>query len=173
MGRPIRDLTGKVFERLTVVDRAESKDKRGSAYWNCLCECGEIIVVRGGHLTSGNTRSCKCLNREVASVCTPARLTGKREKDAPNYKGGRIKTGKGYIDVLSHDHPNRGKKGYVREHHLVMEKHLGRYLTKDEVVHHKNGIKDDNRIENLMLFATTAEHTAYHWNMRHSEGALA
>jgi len=50
----------------------------------------------------------------------------------------------------------------VRQHRLVMEQHLGRKLTKLEVVHHIDNDKLNNNIDNLKLYATTAEHTRYH-----------
>ena len=75
---------------------------------------------------------------------------GKRGKDVPGWKGGRRKRPDGYIQIRKPDHP-RAVKGYVNEHRLVVEQALGRYLKPSEFVHHINGIKDDNRLENLRL----------------------
>ena len=80
---------------------------------------------------------------------------------ASAWKGGRFKTGLGYIQINNPTHPCAGKKGYVYEHRLVMENHIGRYLKPEEIIHHVNGIVDDNRIENLMLFANKAKHNSY------------
>jgi hypothetical protein len=78
------------------------------------------------------------------------------------WKGGKRKTIQGYIVVRCECHPAAIREGYyVAEHRLVMEQYLGRYLTKEELVHHINGIKDDNRIENLQV-VTQEEHNAIH-----------
>jgi len=60
----------------------------------------------------------------------------------------------GYILIGVDDHPYKQKKGYVAEHRLVMEKKIGRYLLPHENVHHINGVRSDNRIENLELWST-------------------
>ncbi len=74
----------------------------------------------------------------------------------PNWKGGRWKSKQGYIYIKKPEHPNATSIGYVAEHRLVMEKKIGRYLTFDEEVHHRNGIKDDNRIKNLEIVMKNA-----------------
>lgn len=85
-----------------------------------------------------------------------------REKNY-NWKGGIWNNSNGYVYLLNPEHPKaKHTKGYVAEHVLVMEKHLGRYLKEGEVVHHINGNKHDNRIENLMLFKNISEHNKYH-----------
>lgn len=82
------------------------------------------------------------------------------------WKGGIKHDGYGYILIQNHTHPNCDSSGYVREHRLVMEEHLGRYLLSDEVVHHENEIKNDNMLKNLRLFANDNEHKRYHNKLR-------
>ena len=70
---------------------------------------------------------------------------------APVWKGGKRIGPGGYIMVRYEGHPNSPKSGYVMEHRLVMEQNLGRLLRSEETVHHINGDRADNRIENLQL----------------------
>jgi Zn finger protein HypA/HybF involved in hydrogenase expression len=78
----------------------------------------------------------------------------------PGWKGGRQKDDDGYIlvhiELYSNEekellHPMVRKSGYILEHRAVMALSLNRSLKKNEIVHHKNGVKNDNRLENLQL----------------------
>jgi len=82
----------------------------------------------------------------------------------PSWKGGRNKRSDGYIEIRIYpDTPfcemlKKKKRKYIQEHRLIMAKHLGRCLYPYEIVHHKNGIKDDNRIDNLELLPNNNVH---------------
>lgn len=74
------------------------------------------------------------------------------------YRGGRHVGKDGYVKVEATDHQGaqltKGRRRYILEHRLVMEQKLGRPLFAWETVHHKNGVKHDNRLENLELWVT-------------------
>ncbi len=93
------------------------------------------------------------------------RKRGELTKGEKNYfwNGGKYQGNDGYIHKYTPDHPYCDNIGYVKEHRLVIEKHLKRYLTKKEVVHHKNRIRNDNKLKNLLLFSDNKEHMNYHY----------
>ena len=74
----------------------------------------------------------------------------------------------GYIAIYYPSYPRSNNDGYIMEHVYLMEQYIGRGLKDDEVVHHKNRIKSDNRIENLQLM-TFKEHARLHMKMRWEE----
>ena len=76
------------------------------------------------------------------------------------WRGGRLVDKHGYVLVKANDHPYRNAQGYVREHRLVMERKLGRYLLPHEVVDHRDEDTGNNQEGNLRLFASNAEHLA-------------
>lgn len=85
-----------------------------------------------------------------------------------NFNGYKRRTSKGYIAHYKPEHPFAGKDGLVMEHRLVVEEAIGHYLPSELDVHHINGIKTDNRIENLQVL-THGEHTTLHFKGRKHE----
>lgn len=124
---------GHKYGKLTVVSRGP--DNHGRSTWLCRCECGTEKLIRINHLKV--TKSCGC------------------ERNKRVEKTSKFIDGKGYVQVFFPSHPNAKRDGYIFEHRLTMEEKLGRYLTKDENVHHINGVKIDNRPENLELWVTS------------------
>jgi len=74
----------------------------------------------------------------------------------------------GYKLIKQRNHPFCNALGYVREHRLIMEKHLNRYLEPKEIVHHLNRDKLDNRIENLEI-VSRGQHNIIHNKIKFSK----
>jgi hypothetical protein len=98
-----------------------------------------------------------------------------RGRGAPGERNGSWKGGvrvdrRGYILVYKPEHPFAAANGCVRLHRLVAEEKLGRYLTQDEVVHHKDEDPGNNSPDNLMVYATNAIHIAETLSGRSTDG---
>lgn len=98
------------------------------------------------------------------------------ERNSCNYNGlngyGHTKMHNGgYVLVYVPKHPNAHKDGYAMLHTVIMERHIGRYLEPDEVVHHINHDRKDNRIENLQLMKAR-EHQSMHMKEYHERRRL-
>jgi hypothetical protein len=141
------NLAGETFGKLVVLRRGENTRSRNTT-WVCKCECGNECVVASGHLRAETgTRSCGCLVSE--RVSNNNKLRNQVGAENPSWKGGRYVSKDGYVIIWT------AKNEYRKEHHVVMEKHLGRRLLPHETVHHKNGVRNDNRHRNLELWSSS------------------
>lgn len=77
------------------------------------------------------------------------------------WKGGRVINSNGHVLIWCPNHPNAHADGYVPKHRLIMEKLIGRYLTPSERVGHRNCVRGDNRVKNLILFPNPSEMMRY------------
>ena len=129
--------------------RHEVGEIRGNHIWLACSRCGKKRWVLKYDLKQP----------DYTGLCKACVHIGARNG---RWKGGEIKKHNGYILVKLQPedffYPMADETGYVARYRLVMAKHLGRCLLPWEVVHHKNSNKEDDRIENLLLFDTDSEH---------------
>ena len=145
----------------------ENKSKR--------CQPCYLLTIKGinhpnyKHGNRTNNKICKNCGIEIscsATFCRSCATTIQLQDPTrnPNWKGGVIYE-RGYRLIFIPEYNTNTSCSYEYEHRLIMEKHLGRKLKSTEIIHHINGIRDDNRIENLMLFKSNSEHRDFHANL--------
>jgi hypothetical protein len=93
----------------------------------------------------------------------PARGRGQQGEKSASWKGGRVVASNGYVLIMvGKDHPLADVRGYAYEHRVVAEQKIGRPLRMNDQIHHVNGIKSDNRPDNLEVCEGRAEHAVFH-----------
>lgn len=119
--------------KFTYIECPGCKKRRWASVYYCRSSCftGYCIICRNKFV-----ERCK-----------------RKGSQSPKWRGGKTKTSSGYVHIYKPEHPNAINGKYILEHRLFMEQKLGRYLLRDESVHHINGVRDDNRIENLELIS--------------------
>lgn len=148
----------------------------GNPFWQFASTPDRLYCSKSCATTARNrTEKNPSYHRDITGVKNPMYgkglkgeanpMYGRRKELAPTWKGGRKIRRDGYVLVVApegHPYPadthEASNLAYILEHRLVMEKHLGRYLDPEEVVHHKDKNPSNNSLDNLELFANQEEH---------------
>ena len=145
------------------------RDKYGNYFVYSPCRvCGESRWTKQG---KDELRKCKkCSNKETG--------LWSRTENCPKWKGGRLVYQDRVLVFIKPNHRffcmvSRPIKdiygnligGYISEHRLKIADYLNRPLSKNEIIHHKNRLPNDNRLENLELYINHSQHLKEHWNL--------
>ena len=125
----------------------------------CKCGCGQQIIPKKHHKYYPQKYQVGHANK------------GKFLEKNPNWRGGKIEVD-GYIKIYKPEYKNSDCHGYIFEHRYIMEQYLDRDLSPNEIVHHINEDKQDNRIENLQVL-TISEHNSHHRKEEIMEGRFS
>lgn len=140
----------------------------GDKFCSHHCSGKHHTFILGLGFQKGNKFSLKEFTKEHKKKISEAHMGMKKPWAIPphyegeknsNWKGGKIKN-HGYWFIYNPSHPTKAtlNNHYVRQSVIIAEKILGRFLKKEELIHHINGIKDDDRPENLYLFPSQKFH---------------
>jgi len=175
-------IKGSKISEETRLKKKKLCEERKPKYWTLVnCEyCGKEFLKRNCEIKDRKHNFCshicadtynrsvnnywygKHFSEELSDKLSLIRKGTRKGSENSQWKGGVKKHGDGYIYLLKPGHPFSTKDGYIMEHRLIMEQSIERYLEPQEIIHHINEIRDDNRIENLMLFASIRKHLDYH-----------
>jgi hypothetical protein len=128
---------------------------------NCSC-CGMRMLQEAGNASRGHRPFCSMVCRTKQKRLDVVGNKIKKHRDS----GGH------HVLVKVLKHPRMDRHGNVYEHVLVAEQVVGRFLDKNERVHHINCVKDDNRPENLHVCASDSAHFKIHGSLNRCVAAL-
>ncbi|MFW5794345.1 MAG: HNH endonuclease [Bacillota bacterium] len=127
--------SGRVFNGIKVLEKLNEKGKHGYRYYRCLCHCGSEFKTLEYNICLESISSCGC------------------GKPVNPGEDGEIKKINNFVYIYKPNHPNCGKDGWMYYHIYLYSQYLGRAIKREENVFHKNGLTEDNRIENLELWS--------------------
>ena len=146
--------------------------KKGSGFvcrMRCL-DCKNTFFINKYRAEKGKGEFCskKCYDSYQRKYPHTKKLTGVYGKKHPRWKGGKYISKFGYVYIYKPEYATN-PRGYIKEHRYLVEQKIGRRLREDEVIHHVNGDKLDNRLENLEIINPAEHFKKYHgkdWKKR-------
>lgn len=154
---------GKIFPKGIYKHTEEIKEKIRISKIGKKLSQEHIEKLRKSHIGKPSPNKGKKFSEQHKINLSLAHLGKNSNNSHYRWKGGKV-TRNGYVYILSPYHPSAKKDRYIKRARLIMEKHIGRFLTPYEIVHHINKIKNDDRIKNLQI-VTRSEHNQIHNNL--------